>query len=242
MILAAHQPHYLPWLGYLDKIRRADKFLIVDHVQFERRNFQNRTRIPAASAPEGWRWLTVPVVQNSREERILDKALADDPHWRRKHCLALEQIYRRAPWYDRYAPPLKSILESRFDRLVDLNIELLKFFLESFEIRTPFSLTSRMGEIPGQKSDFVLNMCKKAGATVYLSGEGACRRYLDPEAFRAGGVDIQWQGFKHPEYPRGEGEKPLPGITALDMLFHCGPESAKVLAGRMQGSGSGLPS
>lgn len=232
MILAAHQPHYLPWLGYLDKIRRADKFLIVDHVQFERRNFQNRTRIPAAATPEGWRWLTVPVVQNSREERILDKMLADDPHWRRKHVLALEQIYHRAPHYRLYAPALRSILESKWDRLVDLNIALLKFFLEAFEIRTPLSFTSEMGPIPGQKSEFVLNMCRMAGATVYLSGEGACRRYLDEAVFRAAGVEIQWQGFKHPEYARGPGEGPLPGITALDLLFHCGPGSGEVLAGK----------
>ena len=27
MILAAHQPHYLPWLGYLDKMARADLFV-----------------------------------------------------------------------------------------------------------------------------------------------------------------------------------------------------------------------
>lgn len=232
MILAAHQPHYLPWLGYLDKIRRADKFLIVDHVQFERRNFQNRTRIPAPSTEEGWRWLTVPVVQNSREERILDKRLADDPHWRRKHWMALEQIYRRAPYYPRYAPPLRAILETNHATLVELNMALLKLFLDAFEIRTPLGFTSQMGPIPGQKSEFVLNMCRMAGASVYLSGEGACRDYLDEKAFREGGVDIQWQGFKHPEYPRGRGEGPLPGITALDLLFHCGPRSADVLAGR----------
>lgn len=232
MILAAHQPHYLPWLGYLDKIRRADKFLLVDHVQFERRNFQNRTRVPGGGGPEGWRWLTVPVVQKSREERILDKELADDPHWRRKHCATLHQIYHAAPFYGRYMPPLRAILEARHLKLVDLNLALLRFFLDAFEIRTPLSLTSAMGPIPGQKSEFVLNMCRMAGASVYLSGEGACRQYLDEKAFHDGGVDIQWQGFKHPEYPRGKGEKPLPGITALDMLFHCGPKSAGILAGR----------
>lgn len=230
MILAAHQPHYLPWLGYLDKIRRADKFLLVDHVQFERRNFQNRTRVPAPNEAEGWRWLTVPVVQDSREERIMDKRLADDPHWRHKHCAALEHIYRRAPYYSEYGPALRSIIEAPRETLVDLNMALLRFFLDAFGIRTPVGLTSEMGPIPGTKSEFVLNMCRMAGADVYLSGEGACRQYLDEKAFRAGGVEIQWQGFRHPEYPRGKGEPQLPGITALDMLFHCGPDSAKLLA------------
>jgi hypothetical protein len=231
LILAAHQPHYLPWLGYLDKIRRADKFLIVDHVQFERKNFQNRTRVPAPSEPEGWRWLTVPVVQTSRDETILEKRLAEDTRWRRKHCLALEQIYRAAPYYALYGPRLRGILEADWSKLLDLNVSLLQFFLDVLEIRTPLGLTSEMGPIPGQKSDFVLNMCRMAGATTYLSGEGGSREYLDLEAFRVGGVDIQWQSFKHPDYPRGEGEKQLRGITALDLIFYCGPASAAILAG-----------
>ena len=41
MIVAAHQPHYLPWLGYLDKIARADLFVVMDDLQFEPQNFQN---------------------------------------------------------------------------------------------------------------------------------------------------------------------------------------------------------
>ena len=45
MLVAIHQPTFVPWLGYLDRMLRSDLFVILDHVQFERRNYQNRTLI-----------------------------------------------------------------------------------------------------------------------------------------------------------------------------------------------------
>nr|MBI3612487.1 WbqC family protein [Nitrospirota bacterium] len=48
MLVAIHQPQYLPWLGYLDKIDRADVFVILDTVQFKKNEWQNRNRIRTA--------------------------------------------------------------------------------------------------------------------------------------------------------------------------------------------------
>src|SRR5262249_11031495 len=60
MKVAIHQPCFLPWLGYLDRMARSDLFVLLDHVQFERRGYQNRTPIRMEGEQ---RWLTVPVVQ-----------------------------------------------------------------------------------------------------------------------------------------------------------------------------------
>lgn len=243
MIIAAHQPNYLPWLGFIDKIRRADKFLVLDHVQFERQNYQNRTRVRMGQT---WKWLTVPVIQKSRDELILDKEISNDRdgklRWGRKQFATLEQSYRGAPHFKLYAPRLREIFDAEWTKLIDLNLTLLRFCLEALEIRTPLQRTSELGEIPGQKSELVLNMCKKAGATVYLSGEGASRDYLDVEAFKAAGIDIRWQGFKHPEYPQTPLGAPfVPGLTVLDLIFHCGPAAKDVLAGTHPGDGVALP-
>jgi hypothetical protein len=72
MLVAIHQPHYIPWLGYLDRMVKADVFIVLDHVQFERRNYQNRTMIRLEDEAK---WLTVPVVQVSQKERIVDKCV-----------------------------------------------------------------------------------------------------------------------------------------------------------------------
>lgn len=234
MIIAAHQPNYLPWLGFFDRVRRADKFLLLDHVQFERQNFQNRTRIrlDGGDAPH---WLTVPVVQKSRDERILDKEIANDREgrlrWGRKTYASLEQAYRRAPCFHLYAAQLRELYDARWDKLIDLNLRLLDFCLAVLEIKTPLQRTSQMS-LCGQKSELVLNMCKAAGATAYLSGDGASRHYLDLEAFKTAGIEVVWQNFKHPDYPQAPANQPpVRGLSALDLIFNCGPLSKAVLAG-----------
>src|SRR5271170_3619491 len=101
MIVSAHQSHFLPWLGYFDKIRRADLFVVVDHVQFERGDFQNRNRILTRS---GVQWLTLPVRQRSRSERILEKEIDDrlvgGVSWGEKIARTLHHAYGRAPYFD----------------------------------------------------------------------------------------------------------------------------------------------
>src|SRR3546814_3690829 len=57
MIVAIHQPNYLPWLGYFHKIARADVFVFLDDVQFSKNGYTNRVRILGDGAA---RWLTIP--------------------------------------------------------------------------------------------------------------------------------------------------------------------------------------
>src|SRR3954470_13110920 len=104
MIVSIHQPCYLPWLGYLQRMAQADVFVLLDHVQFERANYQNRTRILMDGAP---RWLTVPVVQRSQKERIIDKEVdsrLDAARWGVNHHATLRHAYREAAFRREYLP------------------------------------------------------------------------------------------------------------------------------------------
>src|SRR5213078_4580040 len=130
MLVAIHQPTFVPWLGYLDRMLRSDLFVLLDHVQFERRNYQNRALIRLEDEA---RWLTVPVVQVSQKERIIEKRVDNPPDlgatrwWGPTHFLTLRYAYRKAPYFELYAPRLREILEARWDKLVDLNIAALDF-------------------------------------------------------------------------------------------------------------------
>lgn len=230
MLVAIHQPHFVPWLGYLDRMRRADLFVVLDHVQFERRNYQNRTMIRVEG--EG-RWLTVPVVQLSQKERIVDKRVDNPPvleggrWWGANAFATLKYAYRKAPHFERYAPRLREILESRWDLLVDLDLAMLGFVRQAFEIDTPIVRSSSL-QAQGQRSELLLDICKATGATAFYGGLGGSRQYLDHEAFAAAGMGVRWQEFTHPVYPQcGEGF--IQGLACLDLLFNCGPRSAEIL-------------
>lgn len=232
MIVAAHQPHFLPWLGYFDKMRRADLFVIVDHVQFERQNYQNRTMIKTGGDA---RWITVPVRQCSRDERILDKLIDNTGkgrhRWGRRMSLTLKYAYQGAEHFAAYGPALLDALDAPWERLVDLNLKLLDLCREALDIRTPMVRSSEL-KIDGAKSDMVLAMCQAVGADGYLSGTGASRNYLDAAAFDRAGVRIIWQHFTHPSYRQRPCEGTfIPKLSVFDLLVNCGPHSAAALQG-----------
>ncbi len=234
MLVAIHQPHYIPWLGYLDRMVRSDLFIVLDHVQFERRNYQNRTMIRLEGEE---RWLTVPVVQLSQKENIIDKRIDNSEPgtraWGPTHFKTLKYAYRKAPHFAQYEKRLEEILNAQWDKLVDLDLAMLSFLRESFGITTPIKRSSEM-RAEGAKSELLMNLCVEIGpGTTFLGGIGGSRRYLDAEAFRQAGIGVQWQEFTHPTYKQC-GDAPFtPGLMSLDFLFNCGPAAADALWGRV---------
>jgi hypothetical protein len=223
MRIAIHQPHFLPWLGYLHRMAQVDAFVLLDHVQFERRNYQNRTMIRMNGASH---WLTVPVVQRSQQERIVEKEVDngkdDARHWGRSCATTLQHVYGKTAFFRDYAPALRRILEARHARLVDLNQATLDFLRGAFDIRTPLVRSSGLG-VSGARGDLVLEICKAVGADRLLAGMGGSRGYLDVEHFARHGVRVEWHQFQHPLYAQPGTQPFLPGLSAIDMLFNAGP-------------------
>jgi len=221
VLVAIHQPHYLPWLGYLHRMAQADLFIVLDHVQFERGNYQNRTQVRVNGAAH---WLTVPVVQRSQKERIDEKLIDTRQDWEVSHYETLRRAYGNAA-----VARLKAIYQTPWERLVDLNDAMLQFLRAAFGIRTPLVNSSEV-DVGGKKSELVLNLCLAVGADALLVGLGGSRHYLDRGAFAAAGVELLFQEFTHPVYAqRGPGAF-IPGLSALDMLFNKTREEELALA------------
>ena len=220
MKIAIHQPHFLPWLGYMHRMASVDAFVVLDHVQFERRNYQNRTMIRMNGAPH---WLTVPVLQRSQQERINEKEI-DNAGGGRVQRIAdtLRHVYSKARRYREYGPALQAILEAPHAKLVDLNQACLDFLRDAFGIRTPLVRSSELA-VSGAKADLVLDICKAMKADVLLAGMGGSRGYLDVPYFASQGVLIEWHQFQHPVYPQPGPQPFVAGLSALDLLFNCGP-------------------
>jgi hypothetical protein len=228
--VAIHQPHYLPWLGLIDKIDRSDHFVVLDTVQFERRGWQNRNYVAGRADPI---LLTVPVTQGHRADRIVDKTIDNSHKWKQKHFKALaEHCYRNAPYWGDFKEEIAYLYEREWERVADLAIATTRLLMDGFGITTPLLRASEIGDFPGSKSELLAQICAKTGADTLLSGDGA-RDYLEPEVLGRHGVGIEWQDFRHPVYrqhSRGDADF-VPRLSAIDLLLNAGPDALGVLRG-----------
>jgi WbqC-like protein family len=231
VIVAAHQPHYFPWLGYIHKMAQADVFIVMDDLQYEKDNFQNRNRIKVNNSSA---WITVPLERGSQTDLICDKLIRNDgvsakEHWQRRTWTTLQIHYRKAPHFARYADQLEDLFTRPWTRLVDLTLHILDLVRGWFGISRPLLRSSSL-QLEGQKTDRIIDFCRKVGAKVYLSGRGGSTTYLDVDALRRAGVTVAWQSFDHPVYPqRYPALGFLPRMCVLDILFNCGPASRDIL-------------
>jgi hypothetical protein len=203
VIVAAHQPSYLPWLGYLDKLARADLFVVMDDLQFEAANFQNRNRV---KTNRGAQWLTVPVERGAQTDRIVDKRIDDTGlggrhHWQRRAWRTLEIHYGAAPAFAAHARAFEAIYTRRWRWLVDLDLHVLELARAWYGITTPVVRSSTLG-LRGARSERLVDLCGRVGADTYLSGRGGSTSYLDLAAFERAGIAVVWQQFAHPVYPQ----------------------------------------
>jgi hypothetical protein len=233
MIVAAHQPHYIPWLGYLDKMAKSDLFVVMDDLQYEAQNYQNRQRVKLHG---GAQWLTVPLERGAQTDRICDKRIDNSgsrrQHWQRRTWLTLEVNYRRAPFWSKYADELYAIYAQPWGSLLELDMAMLALARKWFGIRTPIVRASAL-RLTGHKTDRLIDLCRKTGARCYLSGGGGSTGYLDVERMGRAGIGVVWQHFEHPRYPQRYPEVGfISHLGFIDMLFNVGEASRDILFDR----------
>lgn len=224
MILTAHQPVYLPWLGLFHKIVLAERFCIFDIAQYQTKDFNNRNKIKTHAGPI---WLSVPVESKEHFQKKLCDIKIINNGWNRKHFKSIDNAYRKAPFYQDYIGELESILVgTNYTYLAELNFATLDFGLRALGIAIPIIKASDY-DFNGYKSDLVLDMCKQLGASTYIFGAQG-RNYADVETFTAAGIQARFQDYKHPIYPQLHGQFE-PYMSIIDLLFNVGPNSMQVL-------------
>ncbi|HBU69265.1 MAG TPA: hypothetical protein DEE98_02655 [Elusimicrobia bacterium] len=219
MILSVHQPQYLPWLGYFDKIKNSDAFVFLDNVQYKKREFQNRNRIRTR---EGSMWLTVPVISKDRFYQKISEVLTNgDTDWAKEHLKSIECNYSKSEFFHNYITVLRDIYSKRWEKLIDINLEFINLFLKTFEIKTPVYFESTLS-VETTSSQRIIDICRKMKADTYLSGQGA-REYMDENLFKDNNIKVIYQDFKHPQYKQ-QFEGFESHLSVLDYLLNNGPK------------------
>jgi hypothetical protein len=228
MIVTVHQPEHLPWLGFFDKMRQADVFVLLDTTQYVKRDFQNRNRIKTKNGPV---WLTVPVHQSGKSRQdidILDVEICYDRNWRGRCWNTIFQNYSKAPHFEMHQGFFEDLYTQHWSKLVDLNTYIIRYIATQLGITTPLVKASELGTYGRGGTNIIFSICHELGASAYLSGKHG-KDYLDETLFQEHGIEVRYQQFEHPVYPQ-IGDEFVSHMSAIDLLCNCGERSLDIIA------------
>lgn len=219
MIVGIHQPNYLPYLGFFDKLKKSDVFVIYDDAQFNKGDFQHRNRIRIY---HGWKWLTIPVEKKHipiNEIKIKNGIEIEGTNWQEAHLKEIRDNYKNAPYYTIFEKDIRRIYEQEYEILIDINVKLIKYLMKSFKINTEIVYSSEFG-FTSKSTERLVDLVSTVGGDTYLSGPMG-KDYLDLQMFDKKDIEVVFQDFKHPIYQQQyDGFEPY--MSAIDAMFNTG--------------------
>ena len=218
------QSNYLPWRGYFDFIDQTDLFVFHDDLQYTKGDWRNRNKLKAS---EGLKWITVPVKYAHTEQLICDTPIDYSTDWCRRHRDLFRAHYADAPYFRDAAEILEQVLAPCYATISELNINALKTICPYLGITTPVAKSTDYA-LRGNKTERLVELLKKLGANIYLSGPAA-KSYLDASMFAEQGIDIEYKVYNYAPYPQLWGA--FEGaVSILDLIANCGPHARRRLS------------
>jgi len=223
MIVSVHQPQYLPWLGYFDKIDKADVFVLLDNVQFKKNEWQNRNKIKTA---DGWQWLTVPVLYKF-PQLINEVEINNKERWQHRQRQAIVSNYKKSPGWKLLEAFFEDVFSSDWQTISQLNIHVVRGLVKILGIETPLFVASELGHFSADPDERLIAITKHFNADTYLAGSGG-KDYMNLEKYDNNGIRVMFQEYQHPVYDQLFGDF-QPFMSAIDLIFNHGNKSLNIM-------------
>ncbi len=227
-VVAIHQPNFLPWLGYFDKVARSDTFVFLDDVQIQKTGggWTNRVKVLVSGKPK---WVTAPIDRNYHGGRkICETCFATVVDWRASVFRTFELNYKNAPHYDYARALIEPLLMNPEENLATYNATAILAIAEELDIpRTKFKWSSQLNH-SGQSNELLVSIVKSAGGNAYMFGGGA-GGYQDQEIFDAASIQLVSQSYQTSTYPQHGASVFFPGLSIVDVLMNLGRDGARQL-------------
>ena len=226
VVVVAHQPQFLPYLGLYNKILQSNKFIFLDDVKFKNSSWHARTIVK--NHQDHTVQLIIPCSKkNSSSYNIKDIVITDD-RWKKKHLKILETIYKNTKNFDEIFNIIKQIISIKSNYLVDYTIPSMSIFLEKLGYsKKQIFIQSKEEKIEGDKNGFLINLTKKFNGNVYLSGLGG-KKYIDEKKFTENNIIHKFNDLEHPKYTQF-GNKFIPQLSIIYAAFNIGTTRLKKL-------------
>ena len=229
MRIASFQPTFLSYPGYFGLINHVDKFVIMDNVQFAARGWQQRVLIKINNYPN---YLTIPVVKkNLRSQLIMETKIDNSKNYINDHLLTIKHSYSRYPYFKEFFPEIESIYKKRFDKLIELNLEFIFYFLKILEIDQNKIL--RLSQLDlnknAKKDELIYEICLNVENTSqYIATEGA-RAYLKKNVRLNNDFKIRYFIFKSFDDNLNKYNGKPCHLSIIDTLFSYGKRTKEII-------------
>jgi hypothetical protein len=224
MIVAAHQPTYVPEITVFAKMCHADIFVLTDDFQYTTHDKINRNRIRTV---HGTQWLTVPVLTAGKSgQRIKDVVIEPHQHWSRKHAKSIQVNYQYAPYYEQIGEFLDAIYRQKWRYLAELNLSIIRFFCSFLNIRCPLLLSSEMN-LRCKGTDRIFEMIENLSCSVYLT-DPRYAHYLKSQWQTNSGPEIAFGYPVNRKYYQQFGPF-ISNLSIVDLVLNEGPEAIDIV-------------
>lgn len=222
MIYAVHQPDFLPWFGFFNKISQSTVFVVLDDVQYSKESYMNRVKLLMGGEP---RYFTAPVVKQRGGEsyrlKLVHESIFAEEMWKEKLLKTFQTHYARCDHFTEAMDLVKQICAIPGDNLCAFNMAAVKLICSALRLRTDhFVFSSSLG-VSSARAQRIVDIGLAVGCDTYLSGTGA-KAYNDATLFDAAGIRLTYQQVNHPQYRQPGTSNFHPGLSMLDIIANCG--------------------
>lgn len=195
MKIAIHQPNFMPWMGYFQKIALCDTFVFYDNAEYTQKSFIRRVLIHKED-PTKELFITVPLEKHSSFDKISELNMLVDIQWQEKIIAQLHHAYHRSPYFHN----IEMIVDEFFKKsppspsLSDYNSEIIKYIAESVLGLKPNWTKTSILNVKSTKTNAVIDMITKLDGSEYISGLGA-KKYHKTELFSENNIRLCYPDF-----------------------------------------------
>ena len=218
---------YLPYPGVFNKMKNVDIFVFLDDVQYSEGYFYNRNKIKTQN---GALMLTVPLKKSS-DKNLKEIKIENNIFWQKKHMRSIIVSYEKADHFKNYREFFEEVynVNTKWEKLHDLNVKTLLFFMEQLNIDIPFYFSSELlkNHSPVMGTERLVEICKELDAKIYLSGIGG-KDYIEKKLFEESNIGLEFQKYVPKEYKQLFGDF-IPNLSIVDLLFNVGEGACKFI-------------
>jgi len=225
MRVSINQPYFCPYPGFFYKAWISDVFVILDSVQFPhgptwitRNRFKNDQGVLRMGVPVWKKGLGF--------QRINGVRICNEGFWKRKHVEGIKCAYGNAPYLDDHIGFFEDLYAIRIDRLIDMNLFIIRYCMEYLSIDTRIVLLSEL-DIDVKGDRLPVEICRGLGADIFTA-QCQAKKYLDEGLFLDDNIELHYFNIPSYIYPQLWGSF-IPRLSIVDMLMNCGPKSRDII-------------